>query len=94
MDMYSKPSTVAGTMPLSSVGCTVLGTPKIMWVEGPVKSTSNRPTLQPSLASESANAVATMLLPTPPLPLETAIIRLIRAKRSVIMLVLGSITRF
>ena len=35
-----------------------------------------------------------MLLPTPPLPLETAIIRLIRAKRSVIMLVLGQSLSF
>jgi hypothetical protein len=35
--------------------------------------------------------VATILLPTPPLPLETAIIRFTLLKRSVIMLIRGSV---
>jgi hypothetical protein len=64
-----------------------------MWVDGPVKSKSKSPTLQPFLARDNAKVVATMLFPTPPLPLETAIIRLMQLKRSVITLVRGSINQ-
>src|SRR5208283_2493619 len=89
--MYSKPWTVGGIKPFSSFGCT-FGAPRIMWVDGLVKSKSNKPTLQPLRAKVNASVVATMLFPTPPLPLETAIIRLILLKRSLITLVRGSTT--
>ena len=78
-------------MPFSSFSC-VFWAFKIMWVDGLVKSKSNKPTLQPFCARVNASVVATMLFPTPPLPLETAIIRLIRLKRLFITLVLGSTT--
>jgi len=76
-------------MPFSSFGCAFFA-PRIMWVDGLVKSKSKSPTLQPFRASVNASVVATRLLPTPPLPDETAIIRLIRFNLSFIMLVLAS----
>src|SRR3990170_509346 len=89
-DMYAKPLTTGGTMPFSSFGWTPL-TPMIMWVDGLVKSKSKRPTLLPRRANVKASVVATRLLPTPPFPLETAIILFIRLNRSFITLVRGSI---
>src|SRR3972149_1676440 len=88
--MYAKPLTTGGTMPLSSFGWTFL-TPIIRWVEGLVKSKSKSPTLQPRRASVNASVVATRLLPTPPFPLETAMILPIRLNRSFMTLVRGSI---
>ena len=76
-------------MPLSSSGWTFL-TPIIRWVEGLVKSKSKSPTLQSRRESVNASEVATRLLPTPPLPLETAIILPIRLNRSFITVVRGS----
>jgi hypothetical protein len=78
-------------MPFSSFGGTFVA-PRIMWVDGLVKSKSNKPTLQPLCAKVNASVVATILFPTPPLPLETATILVIRAKRSSITLVRGSTT--
>ncbi len=77
-------------MPFSSFGWAFFA-PRIMWVDGLVKSRSNKPTFMPFRVSVSASVVATMLLPTPPLPDETAIIRFICFRRSLIMLVLGSV---
>jgi len=76
-------------MPLSSIGCSFL-MPRIMCVDGLVKSKSNKPTAQFFLASVSARVVAMRLFPTPPLPLETAIMRWIGLSRRFIMLVRGS----
>lgn len=61
-------------MPFFSVGCSFL-MPRIMCVDGLVKSMSNKPTVQFFLANVSASVVAMRLFPTPPLPLETAIMR-------------------
>src|SRR3990172_11301251 len=89
-DMYSKPWTFGGTKPLSSFGCAFLA-PRMVWVDGLVKSRSNNPTLHPFLASVSASVVAMRFFPTPPFPDETAMIRVILARRWLIMLVLGSV---
>jgi hypothetical protein len=88
--MYSMPFTVGGIMPFSSVGFAFLA-PRIRWVDGLVKSKSKRPTLRFFLARVKASVVAMRLLPTPPFPLETAIISFIFFSLSFIMLVLGSI---
>src|SRR3990172_4680782 len=89
-DMYFKPWTVGGINPLSSVGWAFFA-PRIVWVDGLVKSRSNNPTLQPFLASVNASVVAMRLFPTPPFPDDTAMIRVILARRWLIMLVLGSL---
>ena len=88
--MYSMPFTVGGIMPFSSLGCAFLA-PSIMWVDGLVKSKSKRPTLRFFLAKVKASVVAMRLLPTPPFPLDMAIILVIFFSLSFIMLVLGSI---
>src|SRR3990170_2969047 len=88
--MYSKPWTLGGIKPLSSVGCAFFAA-RMVWVDGLVKSRSNSPTLQPFLASVSASVVAMRLFPTPPFPDETAMIRVILARRWLIMLILGSV---
>jgi hypothetical protein len=88
-DMYSMPLTVGGIKPFSSFGCWLCA-PKMMCVVGLVKSRSNKPTLHPLLSSSSPSVVAIRLFPTPPLPLETAIILLIPLSLSAIVLVLGS----
>jgi len=77
-------------MPFSSLGCASLA-PRIRWVDGLVKSKSKRPTLQFFLAKVNASVVAMRLLPTPPFPLETAIILLIFFSLLSIMVVRGSI---
>ncbi len=61
---------------------------------GLVKSMSSKPVLQPLCVSVSASVVAIRLFPTPPLPLDTAIILRIGLSRSLIMLVRGSVTVF
>ena len=52
-------------------------TPNIEGVLGPYISASNKPVFNPNLAKEHAIFTAIVLLPTPPLPLLTAIICLI-----------------
>src|SRR4030042_868780 len=74
MLMYLRPWAVGGTMPYSSSGYRP-STPMMTWVLGLVKSRSRRPTPRPCSARLRARAVATMLLPTPPLPLLTATTR-------------------
>jgi len=60
-----------------------------MLVEGLVKSRSNRPTLL-FFASTSARVVAMRLLPTPPLPPETAMMLCTCFSLSSMMLMRGS----
>jgi len=79
-------------MPFSSLGWAFFA-PRIMCVDGLVKSKSKSPTLQPLRASVRASVVATRLFPTPPFPLETAMILLIRLSLSFITVVRGS-TKF
>ena len=88
--MYSMPFTVGGIIPFSSFGCAFLA-PSIMWVDGLVKSKSKRPILRFFFARVRASVVAMRLLPTPPFPLDMAIIRFIFFSLSFIMLVRGSI---
>src|SRR3989304_8848772 len=88
-DMYLKPLTVGGIMPFSSFGWVSLAF-RMMWVDGLVKSKSKSPTLQPFRASVRASVVATRLFPTPPFPLETAMILLIRLSLSFITVVRGA----
>src|SRR5229473_1027760 len=59
-------------MCLSAVasGCCVA--PSIIGTFGPYTSASSKPTLLPSFAKASARFTATVVLPTPPLPLATA----------------------
>ena len=51
-------------------------TPKAMGIEGPVMSASRMAVLSPRLAAATASCSVTRLLPTPPLPLMTAMTRL------------------
>ena len=52
-------------------------TPNIVGTEGPYKSASIMPTFAPAFAKATAKFAVTVLLPTPPLPLATAITFLI-----------------
>lgn len=57
--------------------------PSIFGTVGPCRSASRTPTLLPPAASAAARLTVTRLLPTPPLPLMTAILCLMPAIRSV-----------
>ena len=54
----------------------------ILGTDGPKMSQSSRPTFIPILAKATARLTATVLLPTPPLPLETAMMFFTPGKRS------------
>ena len=69
------PGVTAGWMP-SSVAMACSWTPKAAGMEGPVMSASSTATLWPRLAMAAAREAVTVLLPTPPFPLTTAITRL------------------
>jgi len=49
-------------------------TPSIIGILGPYTSASMSPTRAPSLANDTAKLVATVDFPTPPFPLDTAMI--------------------
>jgi len=72
-DMSLMPEGVtAGSMP-ASVPVARWWTPKAMGMEGPVMSASSTATFRPRRAMATAREEVTVLLPTPPLPLTTAI---------------------
>ena len=73
MDMYLMSWATGGMIPYSSSGKRP-SIPRMTWVAGLVKSRSRRPTLCPVSARRRARVEATMLFPTPPFPLETAMI--------------------
>jgi len=56
--------------------------PRSVGTLGPWKSTSSRPVLRPCRASPMASEAAMVLLPTPPLPLMTAMTRRMRRRFS------------
>src|SRR5690606_20771506 len=58
------------------------GTPSMRASEGPFRSASTAPTRWPRLASAAATFAVTALLPTPPLPLATAITQPMPERRS------------
>src|SRR5260370_12152590 len=72
MEIILSPCDCTGMMCLSAVapGCSVA--PSIIGTFGPYTSASSKPTLLPSFAKASARFTATVVLPTPPLPLATA----------------------
>src|SRR6266478_3812717 len=72
MEIIFNPCDWTGIMCLSLVasGCCVA--PSIIGTFGPYTSASSNPTLCPSLDNASARFTATVVLPTPPLPLATA----------------------
>ena len=57
----------------SSLPSALVWTPKAVGMEGPVMSASSTPTFLPSRRMATAREEVTVLLPTPPLPLTTAI---------------------
>ena len=59
-----------------------------------MKSISKKPTLNPLLTSVKAKTEATRLLPTPPFPLETAMILRMLLSRSDIRGIRGSVVSF
>ena len=59
-------------MRLSCVACGSACVPSMIGTFGPYTSASIKPTLCPSFASASARFTATVVFPTPPLPLATA----------------------
>ena len=61
-----------GSMP-SAPWMQPLPRPNAFGIEGPVMSASRMPTLRPCFIAATASIVVTKLLPTPPLPLATAI---------------------
>ena len=69
------PAVTAGSMP-ASVPVAFWWMPKAVGMEGPVMSASRTATLRPFLAMAAAREAVTVLLPTPPLPLTTAMTRL------------------
>ena len=58
------------------------GSPSIVGTDGPYTSASSSPTVAPCCRSASARLVATVDLPTPPLPAATAMMFLTPASRS------------
>src|SRR5437879_6442497 len=72
MEIIFSPCDCTGMMCLSAVaaGCSVA--PSMIGTFGPYTSASSKPTLLPSFAKASARFTATVVLPTPPLPLATA----------------------
>src|SRR5260370_11507669 len=72
MEIILSPCDCTGMMCLSAVapGCSVA--PSIIGTFGPYTSASSKPTLLPRFAKASARFTATVVLPTPPLPLATA----------------------
>ena len=62
----------------SSTTLSLFFKPNIFWIEGPVMSASKIPTLNPSFFNLIANKDEITDFPTPPLPLPTAIILLIK----------------
>src|SRR6266446_1572499 len=72
IEIIFSPCDCTGMMCLSAVasGCCVA--PSIIGTFGPYTSASSNPTLCPSFAKASARFTATVVLPTPPLPLATA----------------------
>ena len=68
------PAVTAGSMP-SSVPVAFSWMPKAVGMEGPVMSASRMATLRPLRAMATAREAVTVLLPTPPLPLTTAMTR-------------------
>ena len=65
------PGVTAGSMP-SSVPVARWWMPKAVGMEGPVMSASSTATFLPRRAMATAREAVTVLLPTPPLPLTTA----------------------
>ena len=70
------PAEIAGSIPASEP-VALWWTPKAVGIEGPVISASRTATFLPRLAIATAREAVTVLLPTPPLPLTTAMTRLI-----------------
>jgi len=73
IEMNLTPKFSAGTI-LRLRGGGISSRPIIMGTFGPRMSASNRPTRAPSMAREIARLTAMVVLPTPPLPLETAMV--------------------
>ena len=68
------PAVTAGSMP-ASLPVAFSWMPKAVGIEGPVISASKMATLRPFLAIATARLAVTVLLPTPPFPLTTAMTR-------------------
>src|SRR5690606_17630821 len=73
---------VAGRIPSPMTASGSRGTPSMRASEGPFRSASTAPTRWPRLASAAATFAVTALLPTPPLPLATAITQPMPERRS------------
>jgi len=73
IEMNLTPKFSAGTI-LRSRGGGISLRPIIIGTFGPRMSASNRPTRAPSIARAMARLTAMVVLPTPPLPLETAMV--------------------
>jgi hypothetical protein len=76
MDMSFRPNFWRGRILPSAVPSGPSLMPNIMPMLGPYRSASSRPTLRPFFARAQARLAATVLLPTPPLPLPTMMQRL------------------
>src|SRR6266849_7336959 len=72
MEITFRPATSTGMMCLSMVASGSCVVPSMMGTLGPYTSASRRPTLWPSFTRASARLTATVVLPTPPLPLAMA----------------------
>src|SRR5580693_34814 len=72
MEIIFIPATCTGIMRFSAVACGSCSVPSMMGTLGPYTSASIRPTLCPSFTNARARLTATVVLPTPPLPLAMA----------------------
>src|SRR5882724_8339281 len=73
IEIIFTPCACTGMMCWSAVAPGSCVEPSMIGTFGPYTSASSRPTLWPSFASASARLTATVVLPTPPLPLAMAI---------------------
>src|SRR5262249_30181394 len=73
IEIILTPCACTGMMCWSAVAAGSCSEPSMIGTFGPYTSASNKPTLLPSFTSASARFTATVVLPTPPLPLATAI---------------------
>src|SRR5882762_5974904 len=72
IEIIFNPCACTGMMCFSAVACGSCRVPSMIGTFGPYTSASSNPTLWPSFTSASARLTATVVLPTPPLPLAMA----------------------
>jgi len=81
-DSTLRPPISTGSMPFSPPSRRYPTSPSMVGTLGPCRSTSSNPTRCPASIADMARFTATVLLPTPPLPDITMILRRMRFRRA------------